>query len=120
MDQVIKYRMDHVIELCTHRDGLFVMYGKDTSGEHGELTGISMCVWMVPGDFEIRSAQARSHRYADGVALGDPGRRSIPKMLGVKNPRAQIPAFADPPIEAMRRLAMSIGCPRKEREASGS
>jgi len=103
---VIKYRMDHVIELCTHRDGLFVMYGRDTNGEHGELTGTSMCVWMVPGDFEIRSAQARDHRDIDGVALGDPGRRSIPKMLGVKNPVAQIPAFANTPVEAMRRLAI--------------
>ena len=47
-----------------------------------------------------------SHRDVDGLAPGDPGRRSIPKMLGVKNPRAQIPAFTDPLVEAMRRLAI--------------
>jgi len=54
---VIKYRMDHVIEHCTHQGSLLVMYGKDTSGEHGVVTGTSMCVWMVPGT--LKSDQRR-------------------------------------------------------------
>jgi hypothetical protein len=44
--------MEYVVEHYTKRGDMFVRYGKESNGE---LTGPSMCIWMVPGTWNDKA-----------------------------------------------------------------